>query len=240
MLKQEMRSLPSSISAALARGTNTYFTGRACVHGHVSYRYVLDRRCAACAKVKLQEYVAKNKKRIHERDAAKWSAVTAEQRVLVNARRRAYYEKTKERRREERRVHYAKTMLDPSKRAARRVYVNEKRKLQGPRKDTGSLVAKQKYKKTSRGRVVSAAADAKRHASKMQRTPAWLTPDDLWMMEQAYELAALRTKIFGFAWHVDHVIPLQGKTVSGLHVPTNLQVISGAENVSKANKWVAT
>jgi hypothetical protein len=88
-------------------------------------------------------------------------------------------------------------------------------------------------------RVVNSATinalTVKRRLAKMHRTPAWLTPDDFWLMRQAYELAALRTKMFGFAWHVDHIIPLQGKTVSGLHVPHNLQVIPGIENVRKAN-----
>ena len=84
--------------------------------------------------------------------------------------------------------------------------------------------------------VKYAAAAAKHRAVKLQRTPAWLDEDFLWMIEQAYELSALRTKLFGFAWHVDHVIPLQGKYVSGLHVPTNLQVIPATENLRKANK----
>lgn len=80
------------------------------------------------------------------------------------------------------------------------------------------------------------ANEARRRAAKLRRTPKWLTPDDFWLMEQAYELAALRTKMFGFAWHVDHVIPLQGKRVSGLHVPQNIQVIPGEENLQKHNR----
>jgi hypothetical protein len=68
------------------------------------------------------------------------------------------------------------------------------------------------------------------------RYPKWITADDRWMIEQAYELAALRTKIFGFSWHVDHIAPLQGKTVSGLHVPTNLQVIPAVDNIRKGNR----
>lgn len=80
------------------------------------------------------------------------------------------------------------------------------------------------------------ALDAKRRCAELKRTPAWLTENDYWMIEQTYELSALRTKLFGFAWHVDHIIPLQGKYVSGLHIPTNLQVIPATENLRKANK----
>jgi hypothetical protein len=76
----------------------------------------------------------------------------------------------------------------------------------------------------------------KQHADRINRTPAWLTKDDHWMIEQAYELAALRTKIFGVAWHVDHVLPLRGKMVSGLHTPYNMQVILGVENLRKGNR----
>jgi hypothetical protein len=82
-----------------------------------------------------------------------------------------------------------------------------------------------------------AAYGAKRRSAKLQRTPQWLTEDQLWMMQQAYELAALRTKMLGFDWHVDHIIPLQGKLVCGLHVPWNLQVIPGIDNIKKSNKW---
>ena len=82
------------------------------------------------------------------------------------------------------------------------------------------------------------AAKALNTQKRKKRTPAWLTADNHWMLEQAYELAALRTKMFGFPWHVDHVIPLNGKNVSGLHTPYNLQVIPGVENLRKGNKMV--
>ena len=83
-----------------------------------------------------------------------------------------------------------------------------------------------------------AAYEAKRRATLLQRTPKWLTDIDLWIIEQAYHLAQVRTNLFNFQWHVDHIIPLQGRKVSGLHVPSNLRVIPGSENTKKSNKYV--
>jgi hypothetical protein len=77
----------------------------------------------------------------------------------------------------------------------------------------------------------------KRHTAKLQRTPAWLTGIDLERIQNEYKLAALLTKLTGEPWHVDHIVPLQGKNVSGLHTPSNLRAIRGAENISKRNHW---
>lgn len=96
------------------------------------------------------------------------------------------------------------------------------------------VASKKQYAQENPGKIN--ALVAKRKAAKLQRTPAWLAEDDMWMIEQAHELAALRTKMFGFPWHVDHVIPLQGKIVSGLRTPLNMQVIPGLENCRKGNR----
>ena len=77
----------------------------------------------------------------------------------------------------------------------------------------------------------------KREASKKHRTPSWLTDDELWMIEQVYDIAAKRTKMLGIDFHVDHIVPLQGKTVSGLHVPWNLQVLPAKQNRQKSNHF---
>lgn len=77
----------------------------------------------------------------------------------------------------------------------------------------------------------------KRKIDLLNRTPKWLTDDDRWMMSEAYDVAAKRTELTGVEWHVDHVIPLRGKRVSGLHVPGNLQVITWQENQRKTNKY---
>jgi len=92
-----------------------------------------------------------------------------------------------------------------------------------------------RWQKNNKGKVN--ARTAERHSAKMKRTPKWLDQDDKWIIQEIYELASLRTKLTGVAWNVDHVIPMQGDIVSGLHCPDNLRVVVASENFSKNNKW---
>jgi hypothetical protein len=94
------------------------------------------------------------------------------------------------------------------------------------------------YCKTEKGKLINSIRAAKRRAAKLQRTPAWLTEEDHWMFEEIYSLAKLREELTGVKWHVDHKIPLQGENVCGLHVPTNLQVITATENLNKSNNYI--
>jgi hypothetical protein len=81
------------------------------------------------------------------------------------------------------------------------------------------------------------ARTARRYASKTKATPGWVTNDSdmLWLITEAYDLARLRTEVTGKKWEVDHIIPLRGKDVCGLHTPFNLRVILQSENRRKSN-----
>ena len=80
---------------------------------------------------------------------------------------------------------------------------------------------------------------ANRRAILAQRTPPWLTDDDIAGIRQYYWYADLLTVSTGVAHHVDHIVPLNGETVSGLHVPWNMQVLPAIENIKKGNKHAA-
>lgn len=53
---------------------------------------------------------------------------------------------------------------------------------------------------------------------------------------EAHELAELREAATGVKWHVDHIVPLKSKLVSGFHNEFNLAVITATENMSKGNR----
>lgn len=67
-------------------------------------------------------------------------------------------------------------------------------------------------------------------------TPKWLTEDQKQQILLFYEKARILTLKTGVKHEVDHVHPINGVNVCGLHVPWNLQVITKAANVSKGNR----
>lgn len=81
------------------------------------------------------------------------------------------------------------------------------------------------------GRVHSWNAARRRHIKKA--TPVW---SDLKSIEALYEKAASLSKETGVRYAVDHIVPLRSTVVCGLHVPSNVRVITASENSRKRNK----
>lgn len=77
---------------------------------------------------------------------------------------------------------------------------------------------------------------AKWRADKLQRTPKWA---DLKVIRKIYDTSTWITKVTGIEHHVDHIIPMRGKLVSGLHVAENLRVLPGPENLAKGSKFMS-
>ena len=83
-----------------------------------------------------------------------------------------------------------------------------------------------------------AAKENKRRALKLQAMPKWLSEEHLAAIATEYALSKWCSEVMGIQYHVDHIVPLKGKQVCGLHVPWNLQVIPAKENIIKGNRYV--
>lgn len=76
---------------------------------------------------------------------------------------------------------------------------------------------------------------AARNAAKLKAMPGWLTREDKKAISVVYAEAALATAQTGVPHDVDHIMPLRGKALCGLHVPWNLQVLPAHKNREKSN-----
>lgn len=80
---------------------------------------------------------------------------------------------------------------------------------------------------------------SRRRTAKLKAIPSWLTNEQKQEIDLIYSHARDCEIVSGEKYHVDHIIPLQGKNVCGLHVPWNLQVLPADLNFSKGNRFDA-
>jgi 5-methylcytosine-specific restriction endonuclease McrA len=102
--------------------------------------------------------------------------------------------------------------------------VEEKRRLQAEYKDRNVDVVR-----------ADTSVRKRRHR---EATPKWLTPAERLQMRDLYVQARKLTELTRERYVVDHIVPLRGEYVCGLHVPWNLRVITQDENLKKSNKHV--
>ena len=92
------------------------------------------------------------------------------------------------------------------------------------------------YREKNKDRLranVRAALNA-RKAYVKRATPKWANQ---FFIKEIYHAAQLRNRYLGGKWDVDHIVPLQGKTVCGLHVENNMQLMLHELNVRKQNSY---
>jgi len=131
----------------------------------------------------------------------------------------------------------ARLYLYPNQDAPRGQKSSEQRKATQARyreKNRDQIRAGQRrYVKENLAKVL--ARTHKYQAQKLNATPKWLTFEHYRQMQDIFLKASELSKSLG-PHEVDHIVPLCGDNVCGLHVPWNLQILPRAENRRKFNK----
>lgn len=176
-------------------------------------------QCKECARAKMREYQKNNRDALRKR-ALKYRE---ENREKSNASRRAWKQANPEKVKQSNAA-YRERNRGAIAESARRRYERDTEKV---------LAIAKRWKRNNPDRV--AAMDANRRAAKLQATPPWLTEEQREQMAAVYREARRLRDIVGGDVHVDHIVPLRGKTAWGLHVPWNLRPLDAVENLRKNN-----
>lgn len=98
------------------------------------------------------------------------------------------------------------------------------------RKDNPEIGAQKSKQWFKNNPHMNAAYASKRRAAEKRQTPSWADWDEITKIFRARDNVAKATNA---EYHVDHIVPLRSKIVSGLHIHQNLQILPGDENVKK-------
>lgn len=136
----------------------------------------------------------------------------------VNARAKAWYLLNKERKRQYDIEYNKKNRVKRNMQSLEWTKKNKDKKLE---------ICKKSYRKNRKQSFVNA---ANRRARLLLAMPKWLTEEHKAQLRIIY-----KNRPDGY--HVDHIVPLKGKIVCGLHVPWNLQYLPATENFSKGSQF---
>lgn len=138
-------------------------------------------------------------------------------------------------------LHYEANREEYIKRAKDWYYANKEKKKEYDKKryavNKDEMRAYERERRKLPHRKAAHAEETRRRRMHLkQATPSWITQEDKQLIKDIYTLSAVYNLHSGLKWHVDHILPLRGELVCGLHVPDNLQIILATENIKKHNK----
>ena len=194
-----MGNLPTTRAEAKKTGSEYYFTGQPCKHGHIAPRKTKG-ACVECLKVE-------------------WAQ--------ANVTRADYF---------------AQYNNSEAGKEAKREYYERNKEVVIARAQARTVASKNAYKKKHKAEnpdYYKSLTNARRRRFR-DATPKWLTAEQKMEIRLKYRLAIELSRRLGIPHAVDHIIPLQGEEVCGLHVPWNMEVITQEKNLKKSNKLIDT
>jgi len=187
-----------------------YFTGQPCKNNHISERYVSDAKCVECNRIKMQKYWANSPEAVVKRnDYLKARKERKPDAYQAEQEHKKYRWKNDP------------AYKEAGKQAAKQ---NHLKRYENPEYVKLRNQKNAEWAKNNKGKHL--AKCARRRAALKNATPKWVDQNEI-------------TKIYEncpTGYHVDHVIPLNSKIVSGLHVPWNLQYLTAKQNLIKGNR----
>lgn len=208
---------------AKQQGKVRYFTGLLCKNNHISQRYVSTNQCASCVSESRDPYIPVVKS-VHPRTAAKLANS-----MVYNTGVSCSH------------GHFADRYTSTGQcTVCHSIYYDNEHQKQ--KKQQYTLLNKDKkaaYDRefSQKNKAYRSALKSANRAKRKLRLVSWDKEFTDFVAEEAFHLCELRKDATGFAWHMDHVIPLNGKAVSGLHVWNNFAVIPASQNLSKGNRY---
>lgn len=219
-------------------GLKKYYTGSPCKHGHVAQRYVNGFKCTICANMDSDKYADyyKQYRKLNSKKACKrakdWCKNNPD-------RAKKLRDKSTKKYRSEKRDHYLLKRREyyvrniDRERSRHRKYRDQNRERVNKistesyhRHRDKNLKKNKIYKENNKPKFREYQARRRLHTKKA--TPKWANLDTIRLF---YECCP-------DGCHVDHIIPLRGKNVCGLHVENNLQWLPIKENLRKHNKML--
>ena len=200
---------------AVRQGLKRYFNGIPCPRGHIAERLVKG-SCVICDRADTLERNRRNAKKIAQ-NSREYRKVNPEKVAATDrAWRAAHPERVRERK------------AASQKRNRQAANLRNRRYHEKHRDRVNARVAA--WQKANPAK--SCAKTLRRHAAKLRRIPKWADHEAMGMVYQAAQIA--KTTWPDVQIHVDHVLPLRGRTVSGLHTHRNLQILTAIANRTKS------
>lgn len=145
--------------------------------------------------------------------------------LCAKARSRKWNRQNKERKKEQGRKHYEENKDQYLERSKNSTWAKDNPERT---RELGRI----RYRRDNGAEKVAFYRHKRRRA-----TPEWLTEKQKEAIASLYWLCRDLECVSGQKYHVDHIVPINGENVCGLHVPWNLQVLPADLNIQKSNGY---
>lgn len=210
---------PTSRVEALASGAVFYYTGKPCPKGHTDLRYTKAGGCKACVAERSKQWVETNPAQALERNYI-WRN---NNKAKVQQQNREYYAANAKSKREKAAA-YRKANPEKCLASQRASYERHRAKrlaeARAWKRKNADKVRSRTLEWRDRNRNKVRALNAQRKQIIKQRTPVWADKKAI--------IDFYKNRPYGY--EIDHILPLRGDRVSGLHVLENLQYLPSKDN----------